>query len=79
MKKYVVICCVERSMNKVGQANSIEVATQILRQDFIEYMSDFDDFDLYEEEAEGYCLGETWAWSNLDDDQNVDWVIIEVN
>lgn len=78
MKKYVVICVIEREICKVGVTDNPTEATEIMQTDFINELEDnidIDDFEFGVEYDDCWC-GVTSAY--LNGRNNYDWEIIEV-
>lgn len=85
--KYVVINCWEREIYKVGEADTLNEATEIMKADFMKVFADNFSSDEEAESAfnDGDGKHDEWnydydtkvAWLN-NSRGNYDWVIIEV-
>lgn len=81
MSKYIVICVIEREISKVGVADTLSEAIEIMENDFMKNYLDSgrSEDDLYCEvgKGDGWNLSETEAWFNKGNN-NYDWRILEV-
>ena len=80
-KRYMLISVFEREIATEIFATHEEAYAQMmneLKEEFDEYGDgDWNDV-LNGESFEEFSFNDNWAWSNLDDDCNCDWKIVEI-
>lgn len=80
--KYVVINVYDRNIIKVGVADTLEEATEIMKNDFINtFLRESyteEDFKNQVDRFEEWDLRKTSAWLNGNNEYDYDWEIIEV-
>lgn len=80
-KKYCVICCIEREIGVVGVANTLELAKNILKKDFLDVCKEYDvsaepkkvDVGMISEDGETAYLNKIGK-----SEANFDWKIIDI-
>lgn len=90
MEKYIVVCCDDRELYKVGGKSEIcatfNEAHRIMKEDFLKYAEDFhpDEYDKIKEnisndefEGDGWAIYDTTAFIGTDC-HCADWKIIEL-
>lgn len=77
--KYVVICVYDRNIYKVGVADTLEKATEIMKNDFMEvFLNEYkeEDFENEYDRYEYWDFRERDAW--LNGEYDYDWEVIDV-